>query len=135
MNEFTKTEVVVAWICRIVAAAILLQTLFFKFTAAPESVYIFTKVGIEPWGRIGSGVAEFIAAILLFVPGLGWLGAGLALGVMGGAILSHLTLLGIEVQGDHGLLFGLALIVALCSAILLFLYRRTIPIVGNLLLK
>ena len=80
-------------------------------------------------------IAELIAAILLFVPGLSWLGAGLALGVMGGAILSHLTLLGIEVQGDHGLLFGLALIVALCSAILLFLYRRTIPVVGNLLLK
>jgi len=74
MNELTKTEVVVAWICRIVAAALLLQTLFFKFTAAPESVYIFTKVGLEPWGRIGSGVVELIAAIMLFVPGLlrGW---------------------------------------------------------------
>jgi len=135
MNELTKTEVVVAWICRIVAAALLLQTLFFKFTAAPESVYIFTKVGLEPWGRIGSGVVELIAAIMLFVPGLTWLGAGLALGVIGGAIVGHLTLLGIDVQGDHGLLFGLALVVAVCSAVLLFLYRRTIPIVGNLLLK
>jgi uncharacterized membrane protein YphA (DoxX/SURF4 family) len=135
MNEFTKTQAVIAWVCRIVAAAILLQTLFFKFTAAPESVYIFTKVGIEPWGRIGSGVAELIAAILLFVPGLVWLGAALALGVMGGAILSHLTLLGIEVQGDHGLLFGLALGVAVCSAVVLFLYRRSIPVIGNLLAK
>jgi putative oxidoreductase len=135
MNEFTKTQAVIAWVCRIVAAAILLQTLFFKFTAAPESVYIFTKVGIEPWGRIGSGVAELIAAILLFVPGLVWLGAALALGVMGGAILSHLTLLGIEVQGDHGLLFGLALGVAVCSAVVLFLYRRSIPVIGNLLVK
>ena len=135
MNEFTKTQVAVAWICRIVAAAILLQTLFFKFTGAPESVYIFTTVGIEPWGRIGSGVAELIAAILLFVPGFVWLGAALALGVMGGAILSHLTLLGIEVQGDHGLLFGLALVVGVCSAIVLFIYRRSIPIIGHLLLK
>jgi uncharacterized membrane protein YphA (DoxX/SURF4 family) len=135
MNELTKTEVVVAWICRIVAATILLQTLFFKFSAAPESVYIFTKVGIEPWGRIGSGIVELIAAILLFVPGLTWLGAGLALGVIGGAILSHLSVLGIEVQGDHGLLFGLALVVAVCSAILLFIYRRTIPGIGNLLLR
>jgi putative oxidoreductase len=75
----------------------LLQTLFFKFTAPPESVYIFTKVGVEPWGRIGSGIAELIAAILLFVPGLTWLGAALALGIMGGAVLSHLTVLGIEV--------------------------------------
>jgi hypothetical protein len=135
MNELTKTEVVVAWICRIVAATILLQTLFFKFSAAPESVYIFTKVGLEPWGRIGSGIAELMAAILLFVPGLTWLGAGLALGVIGGAILSHLTVLGIEVQGDQGLLFGLAVAVAVCSVILLFIYRRTIPVIGNLLLR
>jgi putative oxidoreductase len=135
MNELTRTKVVVAWICRVVAATILLQTLFFKFTAAPESVYIFTKIGIEPWGRIGSGVAELIAAILLFVPGLTWLGAALALGIMGGAIVSHLTVLGIEVQGDHGLLFGLAVAVVVCSAALLFVYRRSIPVVGNLLLK
>lgn len=117
------------------AAVILVQTLFFKFTAAPESVYIFTKVGLEPVGRIGSGVVELIAAILLFVPGLTWLGAGLALGVIGGAIMSHLTVLGIEVQGDHGLLFGLALLVAICSCVLLFLDRRAIPIVGKLLFK
>jgi hypothetical protein len=97
INELTRTQGVVAWICRVVAAAILLQTLFFKFTAAPESVYILTKVGVEPWGRIGSGIAELIAAILLFVPGLTWLGAALALGIMGGAVLSHLTVLGIEV--------------------------------------
>lgn len=135
MHELTKTEVVVAWICRIVAAVILLQTLFFKFSGAPESVYIFTKVGIEPWGRIGSGVFELIAAVLLFWPGLTWLGAGLALGVIGGALMSHLTVLGIEVQGDHGLLFGLAVVVAVCCAVLLLIYRRTIPIVGNLIAK
>ena len=136
MNELTKTQVVVAWICRIVAAVILLQTLFFKFSAAPESVYIFTKVGIEPWGRIGSGIVELIAAILLFVPGLTWLGCGACPGVIGGAIVSHLTLLGIEVQGDHGrALRACDVVVAVCSAILLFIYRRTIPIVGNLLLK
>lgn len=108
---------------------------FSSSSGAPESVYIFTRVGIEPWGRIGSGVAELIAAILLFIPGFVWLGAALAMGVMGGAILSHLTLLGIEVQGDHGLLFGLALVVGVCSAIVLFLYRRSIPIIGHLLLK
>jgi uncharacterized membrane protein YphA (DoxX/SURF4 family) len=97
MNELTRTQGFVAWICRVVAAAILLQTLFFKFTAAPESVYILTKVGVEPWGRIGSGIAELIAAILLFVSGLTWLGAAVALGIMGGAVLSHLTVLGIAV--------------------------------------
>jgi uncharacterized membrane protein YphA (DoxX/SURF4 family) len=126
---------IVSWVCRLVAAAILLQTLFFKFTAAPESVYIFTKVGLEPWGRIGSGVVELIAAILLFVPRCTWLGAGLALGVMGGAIMSHLTVLGIVVQDDGGLLFGLALIVAAASVILLWLDRAHIPVLGKFLPK
>src|SRR6476660_8266562 len=97
---------VLSWILRIVAALILLQTLFFKFTAAPESVYIFTKVGAEPWGRIGSGVIELIAAALLLTPRFAWAGSILAMGVMAGAIVSHLTVLGIEVQGDKGLLFG-----------------------------
>ncbi len=120
-------------ICRVIAALILLQTLFFKFSAAPESVYIFTKIGIEPWGRILSGVVELIAAILLFVPGLTWLGAGLALGVIGGAIMSHLTILGIVVQNDGGLLFGLACVVLVTCAFVLWQTRRDIPIIGALL--
>ena len=119
------------WILRLVAAGILLQTLFFKFTAAPESVYIFTKVGAEPWGRIGSGVIELIAAALILVPRTTWLGALLALGVMAGAILSHLTLLGIEVQGDRGLLFALAITVFACSAALLLIFRKAIPVIGG----
>ncbi len=125
-----KISTIIAWICRIAAAIILLQTLFFKFTAAPESVYIFTKVGLEPWGRIGSGAAELIAAILILVPSTTWLGAGLALVVMLGAIFSHLTILGIAVMGDGGLLFGLAFAVAACSAVLLFLQRRRLPLIG-----
>ena len=120
----------IAWICRVTAAVILLQTLFFKFTAAPESVYIFTKVGLEPWGRIGSGVAELIAATLILIPRTTWLGAGLALAVMAGAIFSHLTVLGVVVMNDGGLLFGLALAVAACSVVLLFLQRRRVPIIG-----
>ncbi len=131
MENFSKTQTVVSWVCRLVAAVILLQTLFFKFTAAPESVYIFTKIGMEPWGRLGTGVAELIAAVLLFVPGLTWLGALIALGLMGGAIASHLTVLGVVVQDDGGELFCLAVIVALCSLIILGLYRRTIPVVGS----
>ena len=130
MNSLTKLQSIIAWVCRITAAVILLQTLFFKFSAAPESVYIFTKVGLEPWGRIGSGVAELIAAILILVPRTTWLGAGLALGVMAGAILSHLTVLGIVVMDDGGLLFGLALAVAACSVALLFLQRRRLPVIG-----
>jgi putative oxidoreductase len=125
-----KIWTIIAWICRVTAAVILLQTLFFKFTAAPESVYIFTKVGLEPWGRIGSGVAELIAAILILIPATTWLGAGLALAVMASAIFSHLTVLGIVVMDDGGLLFCLSLAVAACSAVLLFLQRRRVPIIG-----
>lgn len=120
-----------SWICRISAAIILLQTLFFKFTTAPESVYIFTKVGAEPWGRIASGVVELFAAILLLTPRFVWAGAFLALGVMTGAIVSHLTVLGIEVQGDKGLLFFLAIAVFVTSAIALFLHRTQIPVIGS----
>jgi hypothetical protein len=121
----------ISWGLRIVAAVILLQTLFFKFTAAPESVYIFTKVGAEPWGRIGSGVVELIAAILLLTPRYSWLGSILAMGMMLGAIGSHLTVLGIEVMGDKGLLFGLAIVVFVASSANLVLHRTEIPIVGR----
>ena len=122
---------VISWILRIGAAIILLQTLYFQFTGAPESVYIFTKVGAEPWGRIGSGVVELIAAILLLTPQFNWLGSLLAVGVMMGAIASHLTILGIEVQGDKGLLFGLALTVFFAAGINLFLHRADIPVIGR----
>ena len=130
MTSHSKIERTISLICRGIAAIILLQTLFFKFTAAPESVYIFTKVGLEPWGRIGSGVVELIAAILLFVPRLHWLGAGIAIGVLAGAIFSHLTVLGIVVMDDGGLLFFLAVITVICCAVVLFRERRSIPLVG-----
>ena len=133
MNSPSKTTSTLSWLLRITAAVILAQTLFFKFTAAPESVYIFDKVGLGALGRIGSGIAELIAVILLLIPGTVWLGAALALAVMGGAIMSHLTVLGIVVMDDHGLLFGLALTVALCSATLLLIHRRSIPVIGKLL--
>ena len=130
-RKMSKPAVVSSWVLRIVAAVILLQTLFFKFTAAPESVYIFTKVGAEPWGRIGSGIIELIAATLLLIPRTAWLGAGIALGVMAGAIVSHLTVLGIVVMNDGGLLFSLALTVFLSSAAVLTLHRREIPVLGR----
>ena len=127
----TTSKTALSWVCRVVAAVILLQTLFFKFTGAPESIYIFTKVGAEPWGRIGSGIIELIAAILLLTPRFVWAGAFLALGVMFGAIVSHLTVLGIEVQGDGGLLFGLAFTVFIACAVALFLHRKQIPLIGK----
>ena len=131
MSSLTKTQKIASWIVRLTAAIILLQTLFFKFTGAPESVYIFTKVGLEPWGRYGSGVVELVAAILLLSSCHCWLGAVLALGVMSGAIMSHLTKLGIVVQDDGGLLFALAITVSVCSLITLALHRRQIPFVAK----
>ena len=121
---------VVSWGLQLVVAAILLQTLFFKFTGAAESVYIFSTLGVEPWGRIASGVVELLASVLLLVPSTATIGAALALAVMAGAIASHLAVLGIEVQGDGGLLFGLALVVFVVSAAILILRRNDIPVVG-----
>jgi len=131
MHNLSKTQLALSWVLQLAAAGILLQTLFFKFTGAEESVYIFTTLGAEPWGRIGTGVVELIASLLLLVPGTASLGASLALGIMTGAILSHLTVLGIQVKGDGGLLFGLALIVFACSAIVLAIRRAQLPIVGH----
>jgi len=129
--HLSKAQTYVSWTLQLVAAGILLQTLFFKFTAAEESVYIFTTLGLEPWGRIGSGVAELLAAVLLLVPAMAPAGAILAMGIMAGALMSHLTVLGIEVKGDGGLLFGLAIIVFAASAAVLLIRREQIPVVGR----
>lgn len=111
------------WIFRLVAALIMIQTLYFKFTGAEESIYIFTTVHMEPWGRIGVGVLELVASILILINSTAWLGALLALGLMGGAIMMHLTILGIEVHDDGGQLFLYAILVAVSSAIVLVFDR------------
>jgi uncharacterized membrane protein YphA (DoxX/SURF4 family) len=111
------------WILRLFAAVIMLQTLFFKFTGAPESVYIFTTLGMEPWGRIGTGVMELVASVLLLIPRTTALGAVMGLGLMSGALFFHLTKLGIVVQNDSGQLFIYAVIVFICCLILAIAYR------------
>jgi hypothetical protein len=128
-----KAIAILSWTLRGIAAVILLQTLFFKFTAAKESVYIFSTLGLEPWGRIGTGMAELIAAILLLFPSTVVYGAILSLGVISGAIFAHLTRLGIALPAvdDHGELFALALTVFACSATVLVIYRRELPLVGG----
>ncbi|WP_339695350.1 DoxX family protein [uncultured Roseivirga sp.] len=105
-----KSKKIVSWILRLLAALIMLQTLFFKFTGAEESIYIFTQVGMEPWGRYMTGIVELIASVLLLTNRYEW-GALLGLGTISGAIFFHLTKLGIEVQGDGGYLFALAIVV------------------------
>ncbi len=123
-----------SWVLRITVAIILFQTLFFKFTGAEGSKYIFTTLmgDNEAVGRIGSGVVELIAVVLLIVPSTVSFGAILALGTISGAIFSHLTKLGIVVKDDGGTLFILAIVVFACSAMLLFIHRKEIPLVGNL---
>jgi uncharacterized membrane protein YphA (DoxX/SURF4 family) len=131
MNHLSKAQAVVSWLMQLAVAGILLQTLFFKFTGAEESVYIFSQLGAEPWGRIGSGVIELIASLLLLVPTTAPVGAIVAMGVMAGAIVSHLTVLGIEVKGDGGLLFGLALTAFFGSGVVLIIRRTYLPLVGR----
>ena len=127
----SRSHTAVSVVLQLMAAGILLQTLFFKFTGAEESVYIFSTLGAEPWGRIGSGVVELMAAALLLYPPTAIYGAILAIGVMAGAILSHLLFLGIGVRGDGGLLFGLALVVFAAAAIVLYLRRTQLPVLGQ----
>jgi len=120
-------------ILKLVAAVIMLQTLFFKFTAAQESIDLFTKIvgENEALMRIGTGVVELIASILLFIPKRTWLGAGLAAGTMFGAIASHLAIIGIEHNGDGGALFISAIVTFVISSILLYQNRKYIPFIGT----
>lgn len=114
------------WSLRIIASVILLQTLFFKFTASDESVYIFETLGLEPIGRIGSGIAELFAAILILIPKTTVYGAFLGAGIMLGAVFSHIFVLGIEVKNDSGLLFVLALVTVSCCLILIWQERSAL---------
>lgn len=126
-ETLSRRERIASWVCRTVAAAIMIETLFFKFTGAPESVYLFSKMGMESWWRYGQGIWELAASLLLLTPRLGWAGGILTLGALGGAIVSHITVLGIEVQGDHGLLFAMAILTFVCGFIVTFLHRHEIP--------
>ena len=121
----------IIFILRIITAIILIQTLRFKFTAHEDSVYIFETVGLEPYGRIGIGIVELIAGILLLIPRTVWAGALLTAGVISGAIFMHLTKLGIEVNGDSGVLFITAVVTFILAVIILYYYRKDIPVIGK----
>lgn len=133
VHTLSRPALIAAWIMQVVVAIILFQTLFFKFTGAEESKHIFRTLGLEPWGRIGSGVVELIAVVLILIPKTAVFGAILSLGVITGAIMSHLTKLGIVVQNDGGLLFALAVIVFVASFIVVVIRRSQIPVVGPML--
>jgi hypothetical protein len=126
-DTLTRKQHIVTWICCLIAAGIMLETLFFKFTAAPESVYIFKKMGTEPWMRWVQGIWELLAAIGLLWPRLRWAGGILTTGAMAAALLSHMTWLGFSVQGDHGLLFSMAIVTFLSGLTVMLLHRESIP--------
>ena len=116
---------------RIIIAILLIQTLYFKFTAHPDSVYIFSQIGLEPFETIGIGFLELITAILILNPKSIWLGSLLSIGIISGAIFMHLAKLGIEINNDGGLLFYIALIILILSVVVLFKNRKNIPIIGG----
>jgi uncharacterized membrane protein YphA (DoxX/SURF4 family) len=120
-----KARNIIRWIFRILAALIMLQTLYFKFTAHPQSVHLFSILGMEPWGRIGTGVLELIASLLILYPRTTGYGAVLGLGLMSGAIFFHLTKLGIKFDGDYGL-FTYAVLAWISCAVLVLFYRKTL---------
>lgn len=126
MQMYSKGTNIFLWVLRLLAAVIMLQTLFFKFTGADESIYIFTKLGMEPWGRIGTGVMELIASILILIPITTGIGAIIGLGLMAGALYFHLTKLGIVVQDDSGQLFIYAVLVFISCIILAVFYRQSL---------
>lgn len=117
-------KIIISWLLRVAAAVILLQTLYFKFTGHPESVELFTKLGVEPWGRVGTGIIELITGILLLIPSTAFIGAALGIGLMSGAVLSHIAVIGIESKGDGGQLFILAIIVFICCFITALLHKQ-----------
>ena len=112
------------WVLRIIAALVMLQTLYFKFSGSEESVYIFSQLGMEPWGRIATGVLELIASILILYPKTTFFGSVVAMGLMSGAVIAHFSKLGIVVKNDGGQLFIYALLVLVSSLILAILYRN-----------
>lgn len=126
-----KSKSILDLALRIIPAVILLQTLYFKFSGAPESIYIFETLGLEPVGRIGLGVVELIVAILILIPRTTWLGAILGAGIMSGALFSHITKLGIVVQNDGGTLFTLALVTFIFCVVLVWKNRKQIPFVNK----
>jgi hypothetical protein len=134
----SRSATIATWTAQLLAAGILGQTLFFKFTGAPEAVDLFTQLGVEPFGRVGSGLVELLAVVLLLTPRFAVYGALVALGTMGGAILAHLTVLGIEFTdrngvGDGGSLFALALVTTLAALVIAYVRRRELPLVGSVL--
>lgn len=118
-----KAKKIISMILRIVVAVIFIQTLFFKFTAHPDSVELFTALGVEPFGRIGLGIVELIVSLLILIPKTKALGIVSSIGIMIGAIGSHFLVIGTNFKGDGGALFAMAVVVFIAATILFFMHK------------
>ncbi|TGL90137.1 DoxX family protein [Leptospira congkakensis] len=125
--EIVRLKTVLFHGSRVIAILILGQTLYFKFSGSEESKFIFSVMGMEPWGRYGLAVLESFCILFLLIPRLVWFGALLGFNLMLGAVLSHFVFLGIVVKDDGGFLFVLALVVLTLSIYLLYMERKKIP--------
>ncbi len=121
---------IVIFLVKFLITIIVGQTLFFKFSGAVESIYIFSVLGVEPWGRLALGVLELLSLVFLWIPKTTLYALILILGMMSGAIASHLFILGIEIMGDKGELFILGVVTWLCTAVLLFIKREEIKLLS-----
>jgi hypothetical protein len=121
-----NTKTLLSWALRLTVAIILLQTLYFKFTAHPDSVHIFSALGVEPWGRVSLGIVELITAILILLPRTKIIGMLNTLGIIIGAIVSHLLVLGVNVGNDGGGLFILAIMVLIFSSTYLLMHKNEV---------
>ena len=117
---------IISWILQLVVVVILGQTLFYKFTDAPETAELFAQLGMGAFGYKLIGLLELIACILLLIPASVATGALLGWGLMTGAIIAHVTEIGFE--GELGVLGAMAITAWLCCMVIMYLNRRSLPI-------
>lgn len=126
MNDIklSKLSSLVSWIFQLLTTIVLLQNVYFKIAGSAEWIFLFEAIGMEPWGRFISAGLELIAGFLLLIPYGAWLGALFGISTLSTAIFFHLTTLGVEVSGDGGSLFYLAVFVFISCVVILILRRN-----------
>ena len=130
MKQENKSITAALWVCQVIAAAVMVAAGFIKLQGGPVDIFIFEKLGMEPFGRYLITVLEFTAGILLVWPSFSVLGALLSVGTMIGASIAHATVLGFSVQGDGGMHVGLLVLVFVTSGVVLWARRRSLPVIG-----
>jgi uncharacterized membrane protein YphA (DoxX/SURF4 family) len=85
---------VVLWVLQIGAAGMFLMAGFFKLSGNEQVVGVFEAIGLGQWFRYLTGALEVGGAILLLIPRTSGLGALMLAGVMVGAVVTHLFIIG-----------------------------------------